>query len=211
MKDAATFWDRAAAKYAASPISDPAAYEATLERTKAALRPDMQVLEIGCGTGSTAIDLSPHVAALRGTDISPEMVRIAQDKARAEGVDNLHFEVADAAQAVAGAGDRQAVLAFNILHLVPEAETLLSDLHRVLPGGALFISKTPCIAEPSIGVKRHLIALMVPLLQMLNKAPFVRRFSFMSLESAIRGAGFEIVETTTGPAMSRYVVARRPD
>ncbi|MDF1727276.1 MAG: class I SAM-dependent methyltransferase [Sulfitobacter sp.] len=209
MKDAATFWDRAAAKYAASPISNPEAYEATLARTRSYLKPDMRVLEIGSGTGSTALELIGEVTDLLGTDISPEMVRLANDKATAAGMENLRFAVTDAAGAVALAEDRDAVLAFNILHLVKGAAPLLASLHETMPKGGLLISKTPCIADPSIGVKRHFIAAAIPVLQLLNKAPFVQRLTFSRLEDMIRAAGFEILEIATGPAMSRYIVARK--
>ena len=53
------FWDRIAPKYAADPIADPAAHEATLERTRRLLGPGHRVVEIGCGTGSTALALAP--------------------------------------------------------------------------------------------------------------------------------------------------------
>ena len=50
----ARFWDRIAPKYAADPIADLAGYEATLQRVQGLLSTQHDVLEIGCGTGSTA-------------------------------------------------------------------------------------------------------------------------------------------------------------
>lgn len=40
----ALFWDRAAKKYAASPIDDEAGVERTLARTRAVMPPDARVL-----------------------------------------------------------------------------------------------------------------------------------------------------------------------
>jgi cyclopropane fatty-acyl-phospholipid synthase-like methyltransferase len=37
---------------------------------------DMEVLEFGCGTGSTAIVHAPHVKELRAIDISEKMIGI---------------------------------------------------------------------------------------------------------------------------------------
>ena len=55
----AHFWDRIARKYAADPIADAAGYEATLRRVQALLSANQDVLEIGCGTGTTALRLAP--------------------------------------------------------------------------------------------------------------------------------------------------------
>ena len=52
--DKALFWDRMARKYAADPIADPAGYEHTLHRVQGLLNAGDRVLELGCGTGSTA-------------------------------------------------------------------------------------------------------------------------------------------------------------
>ena len=80
MTNAVTFWDRAARKYAKSPIGNVPAYEKTMERVQSHLSPTDHVLEVGCGTGSTAILLAPFVAEYRGTDISNEMIQIANEK-----------------------------------------------------------------------------------------------------------------------------------
>ena len=76
----AAYWDKAAQKYAAKKIANPAAYAATLAATRSFLKPGDTVLEMGCGTGGTAITLSERVAHVTGTDISREMIRIAQGK-----------------------------------------------------------------------------------------------------------------------------------
>ena len=54
MVSSEAFWDGVADKYAKTPIPDEADYAYTLERVRAHLKPGDRVLEIGCGTGSTA-------------------------------------------------------------------------------------------------------------------------------------------------------------
>jgi len=76
----ARFWDRAARKYAASPIDDEAGFERTLARTRALMPPDARVLELGCGTGTAALRLADSVKSHVGTDISAGMIAIAQEK-----------------------------------------------------------------------------------------------------------------------------------
>jgi ubiquinone/menaquinone biosynthesis C-methylase UbiE len=210
LKQSARFWDKMAAKYAASPISDMAAYEFTLERTRSYLTDLDHVLEIGCGTGSTALALAGNVARITGTDISPEMLRIAAEKAEVQRAGNVGFKVAGAMDAAKGAAAADVVMGFNILHLTPDMERILETLYRELKPGSLLITKTPCLSEPSVGIKRFAFRALVPVMQLLGKAPFVRYLSFQELEAAINWAGFKIIETSTNPAMSRYIVARRP-
>ena len=70
MQDATLFWDRIAPKYAKSPVRDQQAYEATLARTRSYLGAEDKVLELGCGTGSTALILADAVAEYTATDLS---------------------------------------------------------------------------------------------------------------------------------------------
>ena len=55
-----------------------AGYERTL-RTGELLAKSDHVLELGCGTGSTALRLAADVASYLGTDFSPAMIAIAQE------------------------------------------------------------------------------------------------------------------------------------
>lgn len=197
----AAFWDRIAERYAARPVSDTASYEATLERVRHWLRPDMQVLELGCGTGSTAERLAPAVARITGSDFSAGMIRIAESRRDAP---NLGFLCAGVGEALAD-GPHDAVLAFNLLHLLDDLGECLSQVHAALCEGGLFLSKTPCVGA------RWYLRPAVWGLQKLGKAPAVRFLRPAELEAAIREAGFEIVETGDYPAKlpNHFVVARK--
>ncbi|MEQ6249177.1 class I SAM-dependent methyltransferase [Sulfitobacter sp. HNIBRBA3233] len=208
-RDQSSFWDKRAAKYAASPIGDEVAYDHTIARTITYLDPGQRVIEIGCGTGTTALRLAPHSGTYLGTDISAEMIYIARAKAAEAGLDALRFEVGAGAQTLGQTDGADVVLAFNLLHLVEDLEGLLRAVHATLPAGGYFISKTACLADPSLGVKRFAFAAMIPAMQAIGMAPFVRRLSFAGAEAAIAAAGFDIVETGSFPAMSRFIVARR--
>ena len=126
----AMFWDRVAKRYAAQPVSDPAAYEVTLSRTASYLRADQTILEFGCGTGSTAVTLAPNVAQMLATDFSAKMIEFGQERARAAGLSNLKFQVCDLETAPVGPFD--AVLAFNLFHLLPELDASLQKVAQRL-------------------------------------------------------------------------------
>ncbi|MBT00031.1 MAG: hypothetical protein CMI01_15320 [Oceanospirillaceae bacterium] len=68
------FWDRVAAGYSKRPIADTESYARKLAATQALMHPDMQVLEFGCGTGSTALEHAPHVSHIVATDLSAKMI-----------------------------------------------------------------------------------------------------------------------------------------
>lgn len=204
----ARFWDRAARKYAADPISDVQGYERTLERTRHYLKSEDTVLEVGCGTGTTALRLAPSVAHIVGTDISGKMIAIAREKAETEGVANAAFEVGtpDAARWQDSSFD--VVLGFNLLHLVSARATAIAGIHRLLTPGGHFISKTPCLREMN-----PVFRVVLPAMQMVGKAPYVSFLSVEDLEREMREAGFEIVErgrhASRGKDARPFLVARR--
>lgn len=206
----ARFWDRIAVKYAADPIADLAGYEATLRRVRGLLTADQDVLEIGCGTGSTALRLAPFTRRLLATDVSTRMIAIARGKLAAQPVPQLGFAVADADEPLAGAGEYHAVLAFNVLHLVTDLDRALQLAMQALRPGGLLISKTACLNEMNPLI-RHLA---LPLMRAIGKAPHVLCFDAAALQSAIARQGMEIVSVerhgTRGKDFRVFIVARKP-
>jgi ubiquinone/menaquinone biosynthesis C-methylase UbiE len=186
----ARFWDRIARKYAAGSIADPAGYETTIARTAALIGDLGHVLETGCGTGTTALRLAGHVGHITATDISPAMIAIARERLAESGASNVSFEVAPSgAEPTTDGGGYDAVLAFNVLHLVQDLDDTLSHLRAVLKPGGLLICKTPCLAEMNPLIRR----VMIPVMQMIGKAPHVLSFTSGELAGALRRHGFGII------------------
>ena len=197
------FWNRVADRYAARPVRDAAAYDATLAEVAARLGPADRVLEIGCGTGTTALRLGGRVAEWRATDASPEMIRIARSRPAPAGVG---FVVATADRAGGGA-PFDMVCAFHILHLVPEIGATLAHLRARLKPGGLFVSKTWCFGD--VGWR---LRILMPVLRRLGLFPPARALTAAELRRAVLAAGFEIeVERTFGrDRHAPFIVARRP-
>lgn len=210
MKPTAEFWDGIATKYAASPIRDMDAYEYTLERVRSYLRAEDEVLELGCGTGTTALKLADAVAQIDATDVSNAMLDIGREKATAQGVSNVAFRQVELSKEDTGR-DYDVVMAFNLLHLVDDTETSLAQIHEQLKPGGLFISKTPCPTDGSAPLWVRAMLLALPVLQLLGRAPSVNFMKIQHLEAAITWAGFEIIETGNYPVRppSRFLVARK--
>lgn len=200
------FWNRMAVGYAAHAISDQASYARKLAETQACFTPDMQVLEIGCGTGSTAIAHAPHVAHIRATDFSPDMLEIAREKAATAGIENIDFEVAAIETLEAPDSAYDVVLGLSILHLLRDRPAALSTIHRVLKPGGRFISSTMCLRDSFL--RFALPALLAG--RAIGRLPYVSLVRETDLLAEIRAAGFEI-ETNWRPGKSKatFVIARR--
>jgi ubiquinone/menaquinone biosynthesis C-methylase UbiE len=123
----AAFWNGMARRYADSPVRNPENWEKTLELTRARLAPEAEVLELGCGTGSSALRLAPHLARYTGTDDASGMIGIAREKLAETPVEGLSFETARTGDGSLPEGPFDAVLAFNLLHLVPDLPATLAE------------------------------------------------------------------------------------
>lgn len=204
----ARFWDRSSKSYARSRISDQAGYERTLERTSGLLKPDDSVLELGCGTGTTALRLADGVESYLAADLSAGMIAIAQEKLAASPIAGLAFRAATAEALASEAARFDTVLGFNYLHMVRDLTGTLRSIHALLAPGGLFISKTPCLGDMS-----PLIKLALPLMQMIGKAPYAGVFSAQELNDLIAAAGFEVASTerhaSKGKDTRPFIVARR--
>lgn len=201
----ARFWDRAADRYARRPVADEAAYRHKLRITREYLRPDMAVLEVGCGSGSTALAHAPFVRHILAIDVSARMVAIAEGRAAAAGVANVGFRRAAVEGFEAPDGSFDAVLGLSVLHLLADRDAALRKLHRLLRPGGVFVSSTACIAD-----SMRLFGLVAPVGRMLGLLPLVKVFTSGALESGMVEAGFRIEHRwQPGRGKAVFMVARR--
>jgi ubiquinone/menaquinone biosynthesis C-methylase UbiE len=198
------FWDRTAPSYAKKPVRDEEAYRLTLERVRSYLTPSQRVLEVGCGTGTTALHLAPHAAQIVASDLSPGMIDIARAKAEAAGIENVSFLTGTLDDLDVDPRSFDVVMAFNVIHLLADIPGALRRLHNLLTPGGLLVSKTPCIGEMN-----PLVRLAIPVMRAFGKAPFVNFVKMSSLRESISDAGLTIVETGLYPAKSHslFIVA----
>jgi ubiquinone/menaquinone biosynthesis C-methylase UbiE len=211
MQDATIFWDRIAPKYAKSPVRDQLAYETTLARTRSYLGAEDFVLELGCGTGSTALILADAVKKYTATDLSPAMIEIGRRKATEQGTEDLRFVAADVFDPILDGERYDVVTGFNLFHLLAEPDAAMRRVNRLLKPGGLFISKTPCPTDGSAPLRLKLMLHVLPVMQLFGKAPFVKFQTIAELERSIVGAGFKIIEVGNYPVSppNHFVVARK--
>ena len=204
----ARFWDRTSRKYALGAVADQAGYERTLDRTRALLRSGDRVLELGCGTGTTALQLAADVRDYLATDISAGMIAIANEKHAAAPISSLVFRTATAEALTPHTVGFNAVFGFNYLHLVRDLPGTLRSIHGLLAAEGLFISKTPCVGDMN-----PLIRLVLPAMRAVGQAPYAGVFRTAELSRHICAAGFEILATESHATKGRdnrpYIVARK--
>ena len=200
------FWDRWAKRYAAKPIADEAAYEEKLRRTREYLAPDMNVLEVGCGTGGTSIRHAPYVRHIRATDISPKMLEIARSRATEAGVDNVTFERSDIEHLAVEAGSVDVVLTLSLLHLLEDRDKAIRRIFNMLKPGGVFVSSTICLGD-----SLKFIKYLGPVGRVLGLMPYLAVFSAQELATSISSAGFDIEDRwQPGDGRTLFVIARRP-
>lgn len=203
MAHPAKFWDRIAKKYAASPIADEAAYQRKLALTSAHLKPDMDVLEFGCGTGGTARIHAPKVRSYRATDISSAMIDIARSNGPLP--DNLTFEVAAFDRMPIEESSLDMVLGLSILHLVPNTDATIAKAFKVLKPGGYFVTSTACMG------RMWVLTPLVPVGRAFGLLPELRFFTEDGLREKMIGAGFGIEEdwqAKKGAAL--FLIAQKP-
>lgn len=204
----AKFWDNLAEKYAAKPVEDAPAFERKKAITRDRLRPDSTILEIGCGTGSLALEMSKFAGHVHAMDISAEMIRIANQKKDAQRVTNVTFHQGTLDEPTPfGPDELDGVWAYSILHLVPDRNRTLKTLFQLLKPGGSFISSNVCLGGSWVPY-----GALITVMRWFGKAPVVHIHDRDTIKREIHAAGFVDVEEKdvgTDPKIA-FIVARKP-
>lgn len=201
------FWDRIAKRYAARPVADEASYQKKLEITRAYLDETSDVLEIGCGTGSTAILHAPRVRHIRAVDCSANMLDIASEKALEAGVTNIDFEKADIDGLDLPQARYDVVLALSILHLVDDRDAVIARLFDALKPGGVLVSSTGCVGDDMAWIR-----FIAPLGRSVGLLPLIRVFTREQLRASFERAGFAIEhDWKPGTGKAVFIVGRKPE
>jgi ubiquinone/menaquinone biosynthesis C-methylase UbiE len=119
-----------------------------------ALARGANVLDVGCGTGASALPVAVAVGPngfVIGVDLSSRLLDRARAKATARGLTNVEFRLAD--MTALGYPDSRfdAVVSIFSIFFVPDMEGLVRELWRMVrPGGKLAVTTWgPRIFEPT--------------------------------------------------------------
>ena len=135
-------WDSEAASFdeaADHGLRDPSVRRVWRELLTSVLPPSpARVADLGSGTGTLSLLLADEGHHVDGVDVSPEMVRIAREKAgdRAD----VHFALGDAADVALTPGAYDVVLSRHVLWAMPDPAAALTRWVELLaPGGRLVL------------------------------------------------------------------------
>lgn len=199
------FWDRIAERYGRKPVADEAVYQKKLAITRQYLRPDMSVMEFGCGTGSAALAHAPYVKDICAIDFSAKMIEIARRKAEAGSVTNVVFSQSGIEEFDAPDASFDVILGLSILHLLEDRKAAIAKVYRLLKPGGIFVSSTACIADMAPFFKY-----IAPAGRALGLLPFLDIFTKRELLADMTGTGFDIeVDWRPDRKKAAFIVARK--
>ena len=211
MNKSETFWDKASKNYDKTEGRFEYIHSKSRENTKKHLNVNDIVLDYGCGTGTTACELAGQVKEIHAIDISSKMIEAAKEKADASNVENVSFVQADIFDERYKEESFDAILAFNMLHTVPNPRDAVKRVHELLKPEGLFISVTPCLR----GKMSFLVSLQIQLVRILCAIGIIpipiRRLKSSELDDLVSNGNFQAIETEEiyKGASSYFVAAKK--
>ncbi len=176
------FWDNSANKYDKMfKVYKP--YQAMYAFIKEPLKSNMQVLEVGTGTGLVAREIAEKVQSVEATDFSEKMIAQANN---IEHASNINFSCADIFKLPFDDAKFDVVIASNILHIIPKPEKAMEEIRRVLKPNGLLIAPTFLWKELTW------IGKMQKFIMVKKNFPLQTEWSEQSYKDFITNNGFEI-------------------
>jgi len=116
------------------------------------LKPGINVLELGCGTGSFTRELARSGANVVAIDVSSELLEIAKANSSAP---NVRYEIRNAYELSYPNATFDSVVGSSVLHHL-EVEDALREIYRVLkPGGTIYFTE-PNMLNPQIAIQKNI-------------------------------------------------------
>ena len=135
------FWDRVAGVYDVFVnVINRKTHQKLKKIVSSLIGPDDTVLECACGTGLLSAVIAPKCRQLTATDFSRKMLKKAEKNCAA--FRNIRFEQADITTLPCPDSSFDKVVAANVIHLLDNPLTALSELNRVCKDGGMLIIPT---------------------------------------------------------------------
>lgn len=194
------YWERHAKRYDRSMALLGRPKEKMVALVAEAVQGRARVLEVAAGTGLVTRALARSAHEVVATDYAAAMVAELESRVRSEGLENVRCEQADLYDLPFEAGSFDAVVAANVLHLLPDLPSALASLRSVLKPDGLLIAPTFCHDETAVSwVMSRVLA--------LTGFPGRRRFSVRALREALEAGGVSVTraEVLRGPIPIGYM------
>ena len=160
----------------------------TADRFKQYLKPTDTVLDFACGTGIVTLAVAPAVKSVRAIDVSGEMVRRAQEKTEAQGMENVTVTQTDLFDTCLAEESFDAVLACNVLLYIKDRTAALARIRALLKPQGMLLLVSDCLGE---GITRERMTKWFE--YKTGKRPYVSFDTMRSLEREVANAGFSVL------------------
>ena len=135
------FWDNVAGVYDIFVnVINSRTHQKLKEIVSELIEPDDTVLECACGTGLLSAVIAEKCRQLTATDFSEKMLKKAEKNCRS--FRNITYAQADITALSYPDGSFDKIVAGNVIHLLDNPLTALSELNRVLRDGGMLIIPT---------------------------------------------------------------------
>ena len=135
------FWDRVAGVYDVFVnVINRKTHQKLKKIVSSLIGPDDTVLECACGTGLLSAVIAEKCRQLTATDFSEKMLKKAEKNCRA--FRNITYDQADITALPCPDSSFDKVVAANVIHLLDNPLTALSELNRVCKDGGMLIIPT---------------------------------------------------------------------
>lgn len=184
------FWDSFARKYDKDrkKSANNETYEEMFKMFLEDVDGTEDLLEVATGTGLISLQIRNFVPSITAIDLSPEMLKIAQEKAEKQSVNNIDFRIGDICQLEFLDNSFDTVIASNVLHLLFEPDVAMQEIKRVLKPNGKIIVPTYCHGE---NFKSHFFSRCMNLMGFRARS----RWSFNSFQKFVEKNGFSITKT----------------
>lgn len=134
------FWDKIAGIYDLAERLNSKVYREMCDITRRIVPTGATVLDCAAGTGELSLAAAEKASHVLCTDLSANMLKTAQKKAKTLGADNISFEARNIFHLDDPDNTYDIVIAGNVLHLLNAPQNAVHELYRVLkPGGKLLL------------------------------------------------------------------------
>lgn len=152
------------------------------------IHPEMDVLELGCGTAYFTRELALTRARITAIDISPDLLAAARQQCRAH---NVRFEIQNACALAYPDASFDSIVGSSVLHHLV-IDQALTQIYRVLrPGGTIRFTE-PNMLNPQIAIQKTVPAVK----RRLGDSPDETAFFRWSLVRLLRKTRFRDIRVT---------------
>lgn len=191
--DGRAFWERTAARYDRSMLLFGGPLQPMVRLVAEEVSGLDRVLEVAAGTGLVTRALAPAVGSLVATDYARAMVDRLAERVRQDGLDNVTVRRLDLLE-LDGDDRYDAVVAANVLHLLPDLDAALAAMVGALAPGGRLVVPTYCHDETAVS---RLTSRALGLVGF----PGQRRLTLERLVGLLEGRGMEVRRAALLPGL----------